>query len=127
MQISYNGCSEEYSRNEKYPTDQKTWGFKKKIGFLTEKVIKPKFQASLVAQLIKNPPAVWETWVQSPSWEDPLEKGSRRRHTDFRPGEFYGLYSPWGHKECDTTEQISLHLMLADDIVQNSIDSLNFF
>ena len=31
--------------------------------------------ASLVAQLIKNPPAMWETWVQSLSSEDPLEKG----------------------------------------------------
>ena len=31
--------------------------------------------ASLVAQLIKNPPAMQETWVQSLGWEDPLEKG----------------------------------------------------
>ena len=31
--------------------------------------------ASLVAQLVKNPPAMQETWVQSLSWEDPLEKG----------------------------------------------------
>ena len=30
--------------------------------------------ASLVAQLVKNLPAMWETWVQSLSWEDPLEK-----------------------------------------------------
>ena len=30
---------------------------------------------SLVAQLVKNLPAMWETWVQSLSWEDPLEKG----------------------------------------------------
>ena len=30
---------------------------------------------SLVAQLVKNPPAIWETWVRSLSWEDPLEKG----------------------------------------------------
>ena len=30
---------------------------------------------SLVAQLVKNLPAVWETWVQSLGWEDPLEKG----------------------------------------------------
>ena len=32
-------------------------------------------QASLVAQLVKNLPAMWETWVQSLDWEDPLEKG----------------------------------------------------
>ena len=31
--------------------------------------------ASLVTQLVKNPPALWETWVQSLGWEDPLEKG----------------------------------------------------
>ena len=31
--------------------------------------------ASLVAQLVKNPPAMWETWVRSLDWEDPLEKG----------------------------------------------------
>ena len=29
----------------------------------------------LVVQLVKNPPAMWETWVQSLGWEDPLEKG----------------------------------------------------
>ena len=29
----------------------------------------------LVAQLVKNLPAMWETWVLSWSWEDPLEKG----------------------------------------------------
>ena len=32
-------------------------------------------RASLVAWLVKNPPAMWETWVQSPGWEDSLEKG----------------------------------------------------
>ena len=31
--------------------------------------------ASLVAQLVKNPPAMRETWVRSWGWEDPLEKG----------------------------------------------------
>ena len=31
--------------------------------------------ASLVAQLVRNLPAMWETWVQSLGWEDPLEKG----------------------------------------------------
>ena len=33
------------------------------------------FGASLVAQLVKNPPAMRESWVQSLGWEDPLEKG----------------------------------------------------
>ena len=31
--------------------------------------------ASLVAQLVKSPPAMHETWVQSLGWEEPLEKG----------------------------------------------------
>ena len=30
---------------------------------------------SLVAQMVKNPPAVQKTWVQSLRWEDPIEKG----------------------------------------------------
>ena len=33
-------------------------------------------RASLVAQLVKNPPAMWETWVGSLGCEDPLEKGT---------------------------------------------------
>ena len=28
-----------------------------------------------MTQIVKNPPAMWETWVQSLGWEDPLEKG----------------------------------------------------
>ena len=31
--------------------------------------------SSLVTQMVKNPPVIWETWVQSLSWKDPLEKG----------------------------------------------------
>ena len=37
--------------------------------------------ASLVAQLVKNPPAVQETWVQSLGWEDPLEEGMATHST----------------------------------------------
>ena len=29
-----------------------------------------------MAQLVKNPPAMWETWVRSLGWEDPLEEGT---------------------------------------------------
>ena len=32
--------------------------------------------ASLVAQLVRNLPAMWETWVRCPGWEDPLEKAT---------------------------------------------------
>ena len=61
--------------------------------------------ASLVVQLVKNLPAMQETWVQSLGWEDPLEEGST---PVFPPGEFHGLYSLWGHKESDTIEPLSL-------------------
>ena len=39
-------------------------------------------RASLVAQLVKNLPTMWETWVQSLGWEDPLEKG-KATHSSF--------------------------------------------
>ena len=86
---------------------------------------------TLVAQLVKNLPAIRETWVRSPDWEDPLETG-KATHSSilawkipwtvyprigkipwkrerlptpvFWPGKFHGLYSPWGCKESDTTE-----------------------
>ena len=41
---------------------------------------------SLVAQLVKNPPAMRETWVRSLGWEDPLEKGTAAQSV-FWPGE----------------------------------------
>ena len=53
--------------------------------------------ASLVAQLAKYLPAMW----------DPLGKG-KATHSVFWPGEFHGLYSPWGLKELDMTERLSL-------------------
>ena len=49
-------------------------------------------RASLVAQLVKNLPAMRETWVRFLDWEDPLEKG-KAVHLVFWPGEFHGLYS----------------------------------
>ena len=56
-----------------------------------------------MAQLVKNPPVMLETWIQSLGWEDLLEKG--KLHTPVSwPGEFHGLHSPWGRKESDTTE-----------------------
>ena len=59
--------------------------------------------ASRVAQLVKNPPAMQETWAQFLGWEGLLEKGKATTPV-FWPGEFPGLYSPRGHKELDTTE-----------------------
>ena len=45
-----------------------------------------------------------------PGLEDPLEKG--KATPVFWPGEFRGLYRAWGHKETDTTEQLSLHSLI---------------
>ena len=61
--------------------------------------------ASLVAQLVKNPPAMWETWVRSLGWKSPWRR-ERLPTPVFWPGEFHRLYSTWGHKESDTTERL---------------------
>ena len=59
-------------------------------------------QASLVAQLVKNLPAILETWVQSLGWEDPVEKG-KATHSSILAWRIPWT-SPWGHKELDTSE-----------------------
>ena len=59
--------------------------------------------ASLVAQLVKNPPAMRETWVQSLVEKIPWRR-DRLPTPVFWPGEFHGLYS---RKESDTTERLS--------------------
>ena len=43
--------------------------------------------ASLVAQSVKNPPAMWEIWVQFLGWEDPLEKG-KATHSSPSPAQW---------------------------------------
>ena len=104
-------------------------------------------KASLIAQLVKNPPAMQETPDRFLGQKDPLEKDRlptpvfldfpcdsagkesacnagnlgldpwvgkipwRRERLPtpvFWPGEFRGLYSPWGRKELETTERLSL-------------------
>jgi len=51
-----------------------------------------------------------ETWVQSLGWEDPLEKGTATHSRITHSGLENSMdYSPWGHKESDTTERLSLH------------------
>ena len=63
---------------------------------------------SLVAQSVKNPPTMQETWVWSLGWEDLLEKEMTTHSSVLsweipwteEPG---GLYSPWDHKELDST------------------------
>ena len=60
------------------------------------------YLASLVTQLVKNPPAMWETWVQSLGWEDPLGKG-KASHSSI-----LAWRVPQGCKELDMTERLSL-------------------
>ena len=61
-----------------------------------------------MAQLVKNLPAMRETWFDP--WVGKIPWRRERLPTPiFWPGEFHGLYSPWGHKESDTTEQLLLH------------------
>ena len=59
--------------------------------------------ASLVTQLVKNPPAIWETWVRSLGCDDPQKKG-KATNSRIWPGEFHGRYSPLGQKVSDMTE-----------------------
>ena len=70
-------------------------------------------RASLVAQMVKNPPAVQETWILSLASEDPLEKGMATYSSILAWGisqrRLVG-HSLWGHKELDITEQFSLSL-----------------
>ena len=70
------------------------------------------FRASLVAQLVKNPPAMripgLNPWVGKTPW-----RRERLSIPVFWPREFHGLYSPWSHKESDTTERLSLTLKVS--------------
>ena len=50
-----------------------------KIPWRRARLPTPVFLASLVAQMVKNPPTMWEIWLQSLGWEDPLEEGMARR------------------------------------------------
>ena len=68
----------------------------------------------MVAQTVKNLPAMQETWVLSLGWEDPLEEGQHGNPLQYSCLENpHGQRSPkgyslWGHKELDTTEQLSI-------------------
>ena len=63
--------------------------------------------ASVVAQLLKNLPAMKETWVPFLGWEDLLEKGTAT-HSNILAWRIPWTVYPWGHKELDMTEWLSL-------------------
>ena len=63
-----------------------------------------------VAQLVKNPPAMVDSVPGFNPWVGKIPWRRERLPTPvFCPGECHGLY-PWGHKESDTTERLSLYL-----------------
>ena len=74
--------------------------------------------ASLVAQLVKSPLAMWETWVRSLGWEDPREK-EMAAHFSIIVWGGYGQrnlagYSPWvcnrvGHKLSTKQQQYNTY------------------
>ena len=69
-------------------------------------------RAFLVAQMVKNPPAIPETRARFLGQEDPLEKDIAPTPV-LLPGKWHGQrslvgYSQWGHKELDTTERLTL-------------------
>ena len=66
--------------------------------------------ASLIAQMVKNLPAMQEIWFQSLGWEDPLKEGQLGNSLQCSCLEnpqgqrILAGYSPWGHTESDLTE-----------------------
>ena len=66
--------------------------------------------------MVKHLPTMQKTWVPSLGWEDPLEK-EMATHSSILPGKSHGWrsvvgYSPWGHRESDTTELLfARHLL----------------
>ena len=71
-----------------------------------------KWWASLVAQTGNNPPAMQETWVRSMGHENPLEEEMSTHYSKFQGQRNLTGYSPWGRKELDMTEWLTLSLSL---------------
>ena len=67
-------------------------------------------KASLVAQLVKDLPAMWETWVQSLDWEDPLEE-EKATHSRILPWSIPWTIKSIGSQRVDMTERLSLHYL----------------
>ena len=62
-------------------------------------------------QMVKNLPSVWETWVRSLDWEDPLEEDMATHSSILAkrmPTDRGAWQTPWGCKDLDTTEQLSI-------------------
>ena len=71
--------------------------------------------ASLMAQLVKNPPAMWDTWAGKIPWIR-----ERLPTPVFWPGEFQGLYSPQVAKNWTRLSDFHFHysLQMSEDLVE---------
>ena len=101
-----------YSTTQLHPEEKTLWMYlhlhvsSQIICFIMILTLK---RASLVAQMVKNLPAMQETWVQALGWKDPLEKGIVT-HTSILAWRINSMncYSPCGCKVSDTTEWLTL-------------------
>ena len=72
-----------------------------------------------MAQLVKNPLAMWETWVRSLGLEDPLEKGTATQSSILAWRIPWTI--PWSHKKSDTTERLSLLILCIKYITNDNL------
>ena len=112
-------CPQSFPASASFPTSQLFASGSQSIGASASELVPPLSiflfffgGASLVAQMVKNLSAMQETWVWSLGWEDPLEKEWLPTPV-FLPRESHGQRSladcsPWGRKESDTTEWLTL-------------------
>ena len=87
---------------------------RKRLGSLTGTLDIVGFPAGSGRQRVKNLPAMLEIWIQFLGWEDPLEKRTAT-HSCILAWRIpwqrsLAGYSPWGHKELDMTQWLSLSL-----------------
>ena len=87
-----------------------------------------------MAQTVKNPHVMWETWLQSLVWEDssggghgnPLQYSCLGNHQEEEDGQrSLTGYSPWGYKKSDTTEWLSIHINSVSETPR--ISAINLF
>ena len=104
----------------------------RKIAWRRDRPPTPVFLGFPVAQLVKNPPAMQETWVHSMGLEDPLEK-KMTTHSSIVAWRIpwqrcLAGYSPWDQKELDTTEQLRFHSLMGSSFIHLiRTDSNEFF
>ena len=83
------------------------------------------FMPSLVAQMVKNPPTIWETWLEKIPWRREWQPTPV-----FLAGEFHGQgsmvgYSPWGCKWSDTSERLRMHACIS--LCAQKVQDLKYF